>query len=220
MNATTGYLQRIAAAHAAFQKACARRVRRYEVARMTRHGRAELVWVEDPIGEMLDDRWQPRQTVQAESLRAYLLELAEIRLQLTQAKVTDLPELQAHCALLEVSGALELPPSTRLPALDFRRTKFLDDVTFRDLAFLGHANFHRADFLGEADFDNAHFHQGGDFRRTVFCKSAGFFCAMGEDGDKVDFSLATFVGYADFEGYISHHFEFNDVKYLGGTDFS
>jgi uncharacterized protein YjbI with pentapeptide repeats len=182
--------------------------------------RANLVPVMDRFGNQqsayLDERVRLRYRAQAEDVAAYLVKLSALFSEMAAAGFAPPPDLKAECAVLVIENSLVLPCPIDLPALDFRSTRFQADANFIEATFLGFANFHRADFLGEADFKNADFLQGGDFRRTVFCKSAGFFCAMCDQ--KVDFSGATFVGYADFEGYVSGGFKFDDVKFLGGTE--
>jgi hypothetical protein len=182
--------------------------------------RAKLVPVMDRLGNRetahLAEGVRLRYRVQAEDVAVYLVRLSELLGGMTAAGFAPPPELKADCAVLVIESALVLPCPIDLPALDFRSTRFMADASFSDATFLGFANFHRADFLGEADFDNADYLQGGNFRRTVFCKSAGFFCAMSDQN--VDFSGATFMGYADFEGYVSGGFNFDDVKFLGGTE--
>lgn len=184
--------------------------------------RAKRVPLMDHMGNQLnaclEDGVHLRYRVQAEDVAAYLLRLSGLLDEMAADGLPMPPELKADCAVLVVNEPLILPSPIALPALDFRGTRFLSDVTLSDAVFHGHANFHRADFLGEADFTNANFHQGADYRRTVFCKGTGFFCAMGNR--IIDFSGATFIGHADFEGHISSDFNFDDVKFLGGTDFS
>lgn len=208
--------------HRTFRDSLIPIVRRCEVARLDRGGRPELVSGEEPQGAYLDNRWRPCQKAQADQVRTYLLALGEIAREIEAAggNVPDMAELKADCAMLEIDGVLELPPETRLPALDFRECRFHAAVSFRDVAFLDYANFKRADFLDKADFANTDFLQGGSFRRCVFCKFASFFCLMGNAKRAVDFTSATFIGYADFEGAISNDFVFADMKFLDAADFS
>ena len=197
-------LSRIAAVHAAF--------------------RAQFVPVMDRFGDQkgtyLDDRVRLRFRVQAEAVVTYLVALSELLREWTGAELAPPPELKADCAVLVIENPLLLPSPIELPAVDFRDTHFLADVSFNAAHFLGYANFNWVDFYGAADFDNADFEQGGDFRRTVFCKRADFFCAMGGRDHTVDFTGSTFIGYADFEGAIHYVFKFDDVKFLDGMDFS
>lgn len=174
-----------------------------------RHGEAE--------GVMLAEGWRLRRVVSGDELAAYLVALSGASRDWLLVG-QDLPlDCGARCAALVVGSAFQLP-ALDLPPLDFRSALFQSDAGFKDCRFRGFADFDGADFLGRADFRNADFHLGACFHRTVFCREAEFFCAMA-DGP-VDFSDATFVGYADFEGYVAGAFRFDGAKFLGGEDFS
>ncbi|MDD5295824.1 MAG: pentapeptide repeat-containing protein [Rhodocyclaceae bacterium] len=215
------FTQRIADAHRAFRETLVPVVRRYQTAGLGKDRQPEVRWHEEPIGQMIGGRWHVRHKAQAKDVRAYLLELAAIRQGIEEADLAgvDLPELNANCAALDITGPLILPKELRLCAVDFRHTCFADEVSFENCDFQGYADFHWADFKGEARFDNVCFEAGADFLRTVFCQSAHFMRAMGSDEREVDFSWATFIGYADLEGHINRHFHFDQAKFLGGMDF-
>jgi hypothetical protein len=175
--------------------------------------RAHLVPVMDRFGNQQsadsDERVRLRYRLQAEAVAAYLVALSELLREWPGPYLVPPSELKADCAVVVIENPLLLPSPIELPAVDVRGTRFLAD-----------ASFNEAHFLGAADFDNADFEQGGAFRRTVFCKRADFVCAMGGRDHTVDFTGATFIGYADFEDAIHYVFKFADVKFLDGMDFS
>ena len=213
--------QRIADAHSAFRETLVPTVRRRWDMIPGEPGRPRVGWVEEPVSQMVDGHWHRRNTAQAEHVRAYLLVLAAIHQDIKEAGHAgpDLPELKANCAALDITGPLLLPEEQQLAAVDFRYACFADEASFQWCDFNGYADFHRADFKGKARFDHVCFNAGADFRRTVFCQSANFICAMADDERLADFSWATFIGFADFEGHINPHFSFDQAKFLGGADF-
>jgi uncharacterized protein YjbI with pentapeptide repeats len=81
---------------------------------------------------------------------------------------------------------------TRLPAVDFRRTRFQKGVSFAGTCFGGHARFEDAGFEGDALFEGACFEQKADFDRVEFLRRSDF--SQAQFGQEADFRGAHFMG--------------------------
>ena len=155
-------------------------------------------------------------TITREHCLAHLTatELSEVAEQLRRGRPLDgrRTRLTRDTVVELLEAVRSADGQTRLPAVDFRRTRFQKGVSFAGTCFGGQARFEDAVFEGDASFEGACFEQKADFDRVEFLRKSDF--SQAQFGQEADFRGTHFMG---SEGKVVN--DFKEADFTGPARF-